>query len=73
MVPEAGRIVAKTGTLTYDNSLSGYAQTGSGEVLAFSILCNDAAGQGHPVRTIDSIAKLLAGYDATNSPKSGQK
>lgn len=64
MTSEAGRVLAKTGTLTYAHSLSGYALTKNGEVLAFSILCNDAAGQSHPIRTIDAIARLLAAYDA---------
>jgi D-alanyl-D-alanine carboxypeptidase/D-alanyl-D-alanine-endopeptidase (penicillin-binding protein 4) len=73
LVSEAGRIVAKTGTLTYDHSLSGYVMTEGGDVLAFSILCNDAAGQSHPVRTIDAIAKLLAASGTPNSQKSGQK
>ena len=56
-----GRIAAKTGSLTYDHSLSGYATTGSGEVLAFSIICNDAIGQSRPVRTIDAIAARITG------------
>lgn len=56
---EAGRIFAKTGTLTYDHSLSGYALTGSKEVLAFSIFCNDATGAGNPVHVIDEIAGLV--------------
>jgi D-alanyl-D-alanine carboxypeptidase/D-alanyl-D-alanine-endopeptidase (penicillin-binding protein 4) len=55
-----GRIVAKTGSLTYDHSLSGYATTPSGDVLAFSIICNDATGQTRPVRTIDAIAIRIA-------------
>jgi D-alanyl-D-alanine carboxypeptidase/D-alanyl-D-alanine-endopeptidase (penicillin-binding protein 4) len=55
-----GRIAAKTGTLTYDHSLSGYATTESGGVLAFSIVCNDATGQTHPVRTIDALADRIA-------------
>jgi serine-type D-Ala-D-Ala carboxypeptidase/endopeptidase (penicillin-binding protein 4) len=60
MVPQTGRVVAKTGSLTYDNSLSGYVQTDAGETLVFSILCNDASGPVHPVRVIDQIIGLLA-------------
>jgi D-alanyl-D-alanine carboxypeptidase/D-alanyl-D-alanine-endopeptidase (penicillin-binding protein 4) len=56
----AGRVFAKTGTLTYDHSLSGYAVTPANEVLAFSIFCNDASGQSNPVRVIDQIASLIA-------------
>jgi serine-type D-Ala-D-Ala carboxypeptidase/endopeptidase (penicillin-binding protein 4) len=55
-----GRVAAKTGTLTYDHSLSGYANTESGAVVAFSIICNDATGQTRPVRTIDAIASRIA-------------
>ncbi|MDX6444708.1 MAG: hypothetical protein QOH71_1782 [Blastocatellia bacterium] len=56
----AGRVFAKTGTLTYDHSLSGYAVTRNNEVLVFSIFCNDASGRGNPVRVIDQIAALIA-------------
>ncbi len=59
---ETGRIFAKTGTLTYDHSLSGYADTKNGEVLVFSIFCNDATGPSDPVRVIDEIAGLLAEF-----------
>jgi D-alanyl-D-alanine carboxypeptidase/D-alanyl-D-alanine-endopeptidase (penicillin-binding protein 4) len=54
-----GRIAAKTGSLTYDHALSGYATTPTGDVLAFSIICNDATGQTRPVRTIDAIASRI--------------
>jgi D-alanyl-D-alanine carboxypeptidase/D-alanyl-D-alanine-endopeptidase (penicillin-binding protein 4) len=60
LLREAGRVFAKTGTLTYDHSLSGYAVTPDREVLAFSIFCNDASGPGNPVHTIDQIAGLIA-------------
>lgn len=56
------RVFAKTGSLTYNHSLSGYATTPSAEVLAFSIICNDATGPVHPIRTIDAIAARIAGW-----------
>jgi D-alanyl-D-alanine carboxypeptidase/D-alanyl-D-alanine-endopeptidase (penicillin-binding protein 4) len=56
---ETGRVFAKTGSLTYIHSLSGYATTQGNEVLAFSIFCNDATGHGNPVRVIDQIVELL--------------
>jgi serine-type D-Ala-D-Ala carboxypeptidase/endopeptidase (penicillin-binding protein 4) len=59
LVSASGRVVAKTGTLTYTHSLSGYATTAGNEMLAFSIFCNDATGQGNAVRVIDQIASLL--------------
>jgi serine-type D-Ala-D-Ala carboxypeptidase/endopeptidase (penicillin-binding protein 4) len=56
-----GRVFAKTGTLTYTHSLSGYATLGDGETVAFSIFCNDATGRANPVRVIDQIAAAIAG------------
>ncbi len=66
---EAGRVFAKTGTLTYDHSLSGYAVTPDREVLAFSIFCNDASGEGNPVRIIDQITDLIAESRSTLTAK----
>ena len=63
LLREAGKVFAKTGTLTYDHSLSGYAIAQNGEVLAFSILCNDATGHSDPVRLIDEVARLLVAYN----------
>jgi D-alanyl-D-alanine carboxypeptidase/D-alanyl-D-alanine-endopeptidase (penicillin-binding protein 4) len=58
----AGRILAKTGTLTYTNSLSGYATTADGETLAFAIICNDETTKASSTVAIDAIAVLLANY-----------
>jgi D-alanyl-D-alanine carboxypeptidase/D-alanyl-D-alanine-endopeptidase (penicillin-binding protein 4) len=66
---EAGRVFAKTGTLTYDHSLSGFAITPDREVLAFSIFCNDASGEGNPVRIIDEITGLIAESRSTLTAK----
>lgn len=57
-----GRIFAKTGTISYVHSLSGYAVAENGEVLAFSIFCNDATTRSNPVRLIDEIAGSLTSY-----------
>jgi D-alanyl-D-alanine carboxypeptidase/D-alanyl-D-alanine-endopeptidase (penicillin-binding protein 4) len=59
----SGRIVAKTGTLTYINSLSGYVTTDDDELLAFSIICNDETEAESSTRTLDAIAASLASYE----------
>ena len=58
----AGKVLAKTGSLTYDNSLSGYVTTSNGEILSFSIMCNDFVGRGGSVKLIDQVVSILAGY-----------
>lgn len=62
----SGRILAKTGTLSYVNSLSGYAITADGETLAFSIICNNETAEARGTRPIDAIADLLAGYSKSS-------
>jgi D-alanyl-D-alanine carboxypeptidase/D-alanyl-D-alanine-endopeptidase (penicillin-binding protein 4) len=59
----SGRILAKTGTLTYTNSLSGYATTADDEPLAFSIICNDETIKERDTEVIDAIAVLLTEYN----------
>jgi D-alanyl-D-alanine carboxypeptidase/D-alanyl-D-alanine-endopeptidase (penicillin-binding protein 4) len=56
------RVSAKTGSLTYDNSLSGYLTTARGEHLAFSIMCNDQIGRSNSTGLIDQIVTLLASF-----------
>jgi serine-type D-Ala-D-Ala carboxypeptidase/endopeptidase (penicillin-binding protein 4) len=58
----AGRVVAKTGYITYDNSLSGYVTNSRNEILAFSIMSNDRTGHGESTGLIDEIASLLANF-----------
>lgn len=56
------RVSAKTGSLTYDNSLSGYLTTSKGELLAFSIMCNDETSRNESTRLIDEIISLLDAF-----------
>lgn len=69
LVSLSGSVVAKTGTLTYTHSLSGYATSQNGEVLAFSIFCNDATGHSNPTRVIDQIVGLLVRPEYPFPPK----
>jgi serine-type D-Ala-D-Ala carboxypeptidase/endopeptidase (penicillin-binding protein 4) len=57
-----GLIAAKTGTLTYDNSLSGFLTTDDGQDFVFSIMCNDHTGKANSVRAIDEIVGILFTY-----------
>ncbi len=56
------RVSAKTGSLTYVNSLSGYLTTADGEQLVFSIMCNDQISRGNATVLIDEITALLASF-----------
>ena len=56
----AGRIRAKTGTLTHVSALSGYADKANGTVLAFSILANNYTAPDSDIRAvIDKICILM--------------
>jgi D-alanyl-D-alanine carboxypeptidase/D-alanyl-D-alanine-endopeptidase (penicillin-binding protein 4) len=63
------RVWAKTGSLTYDNSLSGYLVTAKGEVLAFSIMCNDQTDRNSSTRLIDQIVGLIADQSSSAAEK----
>jgi serine-type D-Ala-D-Ala carboxypeptidase/endopeptidase (penicillin-binding protein 4) len=67
------RVSAKTGSLTYDNSLSGYLTTSRGEQLVFSIMCNDQTGRSDSSRLIDQIAALLASFPDLASEKAQKR
>lgn len=67
--PYQDLIVAKTGSLTYDNSLSGFLTVPEGEDFAFSIMCNDQTGRASSIRLIDKIVGLIADYLGSKPPK----
>jgi D-alanyl-D-alanine carboxypeptidase/D-alanyl-D-alanine-endopeptidase (penicillin-binding protein 4) len=57
-----GRLQAKTGTLSYNNSLSGYVVAADDEPYAFAIFCNDETARGSSIGVIDAVARLIADY-----------
>ncbi len=54
----SGKILAKTGNITYVNSLAGFAR-GVGETYAFVIIGNDLTRRGNSTAVIDSAASIL--------------
>ncbi len=58
--PAAGRVMAKTGTLSLANALAGYATTLRGERLAFAVFVNNPAHRGREaLAAIDAMALAL--------------
>ncbi len=53
-----GKIMAKTGSIAYVNSLAGYAKRND-EVLAFTIICNNATRKVDASKIVDEIAATL--------------
>lgn len=68
-----GHIAAKTGSLTYDEALSGYATSPGGDDLAFSVVCNDAIHRGSSISIMDKIGLALASYGGSDQQKPQQK
>jgi len=59
--PAAGNLRAKTGTLRWASSLSGYVTTAAGERLAFSLMLNRYHEARSARSELDAIAVALAG------------
>ena len=60
--PAAGNVRAKTGTLRWANSMSGYVTTAAGEHLVFSLMVNRYY-EARPARgDLDTIGVLLASF-----------
>ncbi len=59
-----GKIYAKTGTISFVNSLAGYASTKDGEVLAFAIISNNVMKKTDSSKVIDIIAADLVEQSA---------
>jgi D-alanyl-D-alanine carboxypeptidase/D-alanyl-D-alanine-endopeptidase (penicillin-binding protein 4) len=66
------RVSAKTGSLTYDSSLSGYVTASDGRIFIFSILCNDQTRRADTSGLIDQIVRRVAAFPDVSAEK-GQK
>ncbi len=65
-----GKIYAKTGTISFVNSLAGYALAANGEVLTFAIISNNVTKKADGANIIDAIAlKLVESSDGENGDK----
>ena len=68
-----GRVLAKTGTLKFVSSLSGYATNRDGARMAFSIMANNTRGSPREARrAIDAICVLMAGSSWKRPPSADQ-
>ncbi len=54
-----GKVLAKTGSITYVNSLAGYVATGSGDTLAFAVIINNDTRRANSSTAIDEIVTAL--------------
>ena len=67
-----GKILAKTGSITYVNSLAGYAQTADDEIFAFAIISNNITRKNDSSRVIDAIATSLVDIQTLNTENSNK-
>jgi D-alanyl-D-alanine carboxypeptidase/D-alanyl-D-alanine-endopeptidase (penicillin-binding protein 4) len=65
-----GKVLAKTGTITFVNSLAGYADNASGEVFAFAVITNNDTRKNGTVGIIDAVTTILVtGTDEKETEK----
>jgi D-alanyl-D-alanine carboxypeptidase/D-alanyl-D-alanine-endopeptidase (penicillin-binding protein 4) len=67
----AGNVKAKTGTLRWANSLSGYVTSVAGERLAFCVMLNryHSADPDRGARSeVDAVAVMLAEFQGRSAP-----
>ena len=73
--PAAGKLRAKTGTLRWANSLSGYVTSAAGERLAFAIMLNRYYNPAANVSTrseLDTVALLLTTFTGKSGGDASQ-
>ena len=64
-----GKVLAKTGTVSFVNSLAGYAQHKSGEVFTFAVIANNETHKNAAVALIDKIVLKLVGVSPDDKSK----
>ena len=67
-----GKILAKTGSISYVSSLAGYAQS-DGETLAFVIICNNDTHKKDSSQIVDEIAASLVDFSSKIGAKGEKK
>jgi D-alanyl-D-alanine carboxypeptidase/D-alanyl-D-alanine-endopeptidase (penicillin-binding protein 4) len=65
-----GKVLAKTGSITFVNSLAGYADNAGGEVFAFAVITNNDTRKNGTVGVIDAVTTILVtGTDEKETQK----
>ncbi|HEX9962819.1 MAG TPA: D-alanyl-D-alanine carboxypeptidase, partial [Pyrinomonadaceae bacterium] len=65
-----GKVLAKTGSITFVNSLAGYADNAGGEVFAFAVITNNDTHRNGTIGVIDAVTTILVtGTDEKEAQK----
>lgn len=56
-----GKVLAKTGTITYVNSLAGYAEKADGEIITFAVIVNNETKKNGVTGVIDAVVLKMMG------------
>ncbi len=68
-----GKIIAKTGSVTFVNSLAGYAMSEDNEVLTFAIIGNNITKKSDVSHIVDAIAASLVEKSSEKKPDKEEK